>query len=543
MLEQQQLGRQADDSNENEREDELPQRERAHVTLLHLWLTAPPAGQLESPSRFRFISKNRTGSFPAIIWSPTSGPGLRRSGHGPSGHRRHNQQQLEPQSDHGCFLIKKVGVQPILARAQARCDSCPPREVSRGFYGGLTLPILLCAAVVLGGLARVSSLRDAVTGAPAAGVGLELPVLYVVLSPVSRILDAIGLLSTGQHIAFATAVVGASVLVGAARDRRAGPRGVRRILTPAAIALVALLVVYACVAALPRPMARLVAGGKDLVRVDFHSHTNASPDTRRGFSPERNRAWHRAGGFDAAYISDHRSFIGAEAGQARNPARAGDGTVLLSAYEGRYRGTFEIFLSLTRADSVSLMDRRRHLREGTLRSGRVPSSVVVLPSPLVDVQAEARDGPPHIVAIEVSDGSPRGLAQSDRDRETIIRRADSLGIALVSGSNNHGWGRVVPAWTLVAVRDWRKLPPDSLGAAIEDAVRTSPGTAVRVVERRRPTFASPAALALTAPVAAGQMFRTLTIPERLVWLVWIWGAWIVLPRLWSRSGPRDRPDQ
>ena len=376
---------------------------------------------------------------------------------------------------------------------------------------------MLSAGIVLGAVVTRPSLRDAVTGVTPSGVKLVLSPMYILLSPLSRVLDTIGLLSIGQHIALVVTVILVGALVG--RDRAA--------LAGGGIAVAVLLLVYACAAVLPRPMTAIVVSDPSAVIVDFHSHTNASDDARDGFSPEDNRAWHRRGGFNVAYISDHRSFSGTEAGLNRNPQRAGDGTVLLSAYEGRYLGTFEIFLSLTRADSASLMNSRRWLREGKLQSGRTPRSVVALPVPLMDIQAEGRDHPPHIAAIEISDGSPRGLLQTDRDRAAIIRRADSLGIAFVSGTNNHGWGRVIPAWTLVSVPGWRALAPDSIGAAIEAALSEAPRSAVTVVERRRPTLASPVAMIFTAPVAIAQLFTTLTMPERLVWLIWIWGAWLM----------------
>jgi hypothetical protein len=398
--------------------------------------------------------------------------------------------------------------------------------VSRGSRGALILPVLLSSAVILGGVFSGSSLRDAVTGATPAGAELAVSPSYVFLSPFSRVVDTIGLLSTGQHVALGLTVIALTALWASTRRRP--------VLVAGAISLGVLLVLYACAAALPRPMAALVVRDSDVVLVDFHSHTNASGDARSGFSPEDNRAWHERGGFDVAYISDHRSFDGAEAARSRNHQRAGDRVVLLSAFEGRYLGTFEIFLSFTRPDSTTLMDGHRRLLEGRLLSGRLPASVVALPSPLIDVQAVARDGPPHIAAIEISDGSPRGFAQSDRDRSEIVRRADSLGIALVSGSNNHGWGRVVAAWTLVRIPGWRRLGADSLGAAIEGALRAAP-RGVRVVERTRPVLASPAALALTVPVLGAQLFSSLTIPERVVWLGWIWGiAGVALLRVRSR---------
>jgi hypothetical protein len=350
--------------------------------------------------------------------------------------------------------------------------------------------------------------RQALTGESPLHVQLVLPTLYVVLSPLSRTLDAIGLLSTGEHIALGLTAIVLGLIVYGFRLR-------------AAIPLVALAILYVCAAALPRPMAKLVVNDPNIVIADFHSHTNFSGDARGGFSPEDNRAWHKNAGFNVAYISDHRSFGGAEEAMKKNPARAGDNTVLLSAYEGRFLGTFQIFLDLTRSDSANLLTRQRWLREGNLKSGRTPVSVVVMPSPLGDVQTPGRDNPPHFVAIEFSDGSPKGFSQIDRDWMRIIRRADTLGLALVSASNNHGWGRVCPAWTLLSIPNWRTLTPDSLGAAIETTLRAP--RAVEVTERRRPALASPLAMSMTAPVVIGQMLATLTLPERVAWLLWIWG--------------------
>lgn len=414
-------------------------------------------------------------------------------------------------------------------------------DLKLGLRGGLRLPVLTSSVIVLGALFPHSALRDAVTGVTPPEAELVLPLSYVLLSPLSRLLDASGLLSAGQHAATVLTVIGLAVLLAAIRTPRVGRRRRTSVVRSAAIAVGVLVLLYASVAALPRPMAGISVSDRNLVVVDFHSHTSASHDTRKSFSPEANRTWHKRGGFDAAYISDHRSFEGAERARSRNPARSGDGVVLLSAYEGRYRGTFQIFLGLTRADSAALMDRRRWLLNGRLLSGRLPSSVAALPGPLVDVQSAARDSAPYIVAIEITDGSPRGLAQADRDRNVIIRRADSLGLALVSGTNNHGWGRVIPAWTLVTVPNWRQLAPDSLSAAIDAALRTAPRTAVKVIERRRPTFAAALSLPLTLPVALAETVASLTIAERIVWLVWIWVVWLLVEELKRRRRRRAQP--
>lgn len=57
-------------------------------------------------------------------------------------------------------------------------------------------------------------------------------------------------------------------------------------------------------------MARLVlVDPATFVVTDFHSHTNASWDARAGCSPAANRAWHRAAGFDAAYVGEWREDV------------------------------------------------------------------------------------------------------------------------------------------------------------------------------------------------------------------------------------------
>ena len=383
------------------------------------------------------------------------------------------------------------------------------------------LPMLLSAVIMLASFFSTSSLRDAVTGGVPADVSFMTPALYIALSPLSRLFDIIGLLSIGQHVAFVTTIVGAAALFSAARPRGARRRSMRGLMS-AGIFFALIAVAYALAIALPRPLTALAVAHRDWVRVDFHSHTNASRDARKSFDPEDNRAWHRAGGFDVAYVSDHSSFSGAEAALTGNPQRAGDGTVLLSAYEGRYRGLFMIFLGLSRADSAALLDSHRWLRAANLRSGRLPASVVAIPGPLIDVQREARDGPPRIVAMELVDGSPKGFTQHDHDRAEIISRADSLDIALVAGSNNHGWGRVVPAWTMVRIPGWQGLSADSLGAEIVRVLRADPRGAVRLVERHRPSPTSLAGFAITVPAFAVQTLAQLTFLERVAWVVWLW---------------------
>ena len=387
--------------------------------------------------------------------------------------------------------------------------------------------------MILGAFGRVAPVRDAVTHKVPVGMELAVPPLYMLLSPLSRLLDSLGLLSTGQHIAVVLTMLGIAGALGAMRaDRDRRVKGAS-IWTGATLGTLAIL--YAMTAALPRPMAKLVAANSNLVRVDLHSHTNASHDARSSFDAGDNREWHRAGGVDVAYVTDHSTFKGAEAGERSNAARAGDGTVLLTGFEGRYRGTFMLFLSMTQGDSASLIDSRRHLRSGTLLAGRTPTAIMAIPGPLIDLPLAATEIPPGIAAVEVVDGSPRGLAQHDRDRREIARLADSLRISAVAGSNNHGWGRAIPAWTVIWIPGWRTFSSDSLAASIERGLYRSSGVPLQVVERTRPHFTG-VALALTAPAMAGQIVGTLRVWERFVWLAWIWG----IAYAWHRVRPHSR---
>ncbi len=123
------------------------------------------------------------------------------------------------------------------------------------------------------------------------------------------------------------------------------------------------------------------------------------------------------------------------------------------------------------------------------------------------------------------DAAPRGLAQADRDRTTILEIADSLDLALVASSNNHGWGRTAAAWSLMRLPGWRRSPSDALASTISEAIRSQRKAAVRAVARRRvPEPATTAGFVLTGPRFIVHMLTILTWPERMAWGAWILGG-------------------
>jgi hypothetical protein len=272
-------------------------------------------------------------------------------------------------------------------------------------------------------------------------------------------------------------------------------------------------------------MAALTVRDPEVVRVDFHSHTGTSHDVRKSFTAEKNREWHRAGGFDIAYVTDHVKFDGAEAGFAQNPARAGDGVSLAIGMEGRYHKIMStIVLGMTSIDAPFL-DKRGNILSAALKSPRPLTTIIAIPNRNLDSLTmnilDSTVALPNLSAIELVDAAPRGLAQLDRDEAKIRKLAGDLRLALVAASNNHGYGRTVAGWNLMRISGWRSMSPDAVASAIETQLRTSRGP-VRIVHRSRPSLTGYEAAA-TLPVVAYQVIGGLGLAERISWIAWILG--------------------
>lgn len=402
--------------------------------------------------------------------------------------------------------------------------------------GGVVLPhtrtVLAMAGITAMLVMSRAPLVDAETGTPATDVALHLPGAYLALAPLASLLDTLSLLTVRQHVAFGLSlIVGALLLARPWRGwfgvagRRSPPhrrlRAVGRLLAVAAGTLGALVIVYAAGALLPRPMARLRvahAGSARTVVVDFHSHTVDSHDGRPGFTVEANRAWHRAAGFDVAYITDHNRLATARfATRLDGPADAD--VVVLPGVEYTRDGEHVVSLGV----------------DGRTSPGHAEAPVVIhtIPEPLARVHP--RGGPSvhgaGVAGIELADACPRGLEQAAVDRGRILRLADSLDLAVVSASNNHGWGRTAAAWSLVDIPDWGTLRPVALDSAIQAAILRRRRHAVRVVLRAPvPGSQSAIGLGLTLPAVAWTTNATLPLRGRLVTVLWL-AVVLLLPAL------------
>jgi len=387
---------------------------------------------------------------------------------------------------------------------------------------GLTVPIILTVLLVAGAVAPYRALRDATTLAPADHVHLELPWLYLALAPVCDVMDVVACLALTQQLALVVTLG----IVACAR-RRPGS-----LLWPAtrigAVAFFAVGVLAYCEATLlwDRPMARLRADDPDEVVVDFHAHTRDSHDGRIGFDGERNRSWHASAGFDVAYVTDHHAWR-----PHPNPTTAGEGTVLLTGAELRMSNSYvvalddpERYVAALDKDHRALLPERFDALPPALR----PHFVLPLPLRLERVQRVVRGARGTVVALELHDGDPRGIEQSRRDHDDILRLAHRLDLALVSGTNLHGWGRTASAWTLIRIPGWRAMPPDQLAAAIEDVLRTRRAGAARVIERAVVDPGGSFARVFSLPLVGLHLVRALQPAERLSWLAWAWAIWAAL---------------
>lgn len=384
----------------------------------------------------------------------------------------------------------------------------------------------MSALILATSLFAFPALTDAATGARVGDARLVMSGWYVALAPLCNTLDALSMFSGRQHFAFfATSAISYALW---RRLRLTAPVSARvrcgKETLIASLTLLSLVLLYAGGTMLRRPLARLVMGSPDDVIVDFHSHTSYSWDGRRDFTPMTNRRWHRDSGFDVSYVTDHGTFDGAREGAARNPARAGNGVVLLSGIEVRSDGRHLDILGTDASDSAAYQ--RDDLDEGmfvrTVRPKQSVAPLVLLTLP-GHLNTEALDVP--IDAVEISDGAPRALSQIDDQRQRILDLARERDVALIAGSNNHGWASASPAWSVMEIAGWRAMTPTQLDAAIRSTILRRGFKAVRVIERRSAGPVSYSALAATVPVAAWRMLATLSWTERSAWLCWIWIGW------------------
>ena len=160
-------------------------------------------------------------------------------------------------------------------------------------------------------------------------------------------------------------------------------------------------------------------------------------------------------------------------------------------------------------------------------SGAEPVLIETVPGDLTKMVAAAGHGTAGVRAMEIVDGAPRGLGQTRSERARIVQLADSFNLALVAGSDHHGWGRTAAGWTLMFLPQWRAVAPEQLSNAISNVIRNGGRRSTRVVERYLVDTERGVALPFTVPLVAWGMFRALSSDERIVWLAWALAMYLI----------------
>ena len=391
------------------------------------------------------------------------------------------------------------------------------------------LPVGLSLLVILSAAGAMRPVRDAATLTDVSEAYLVKPIGYVALGPISAAFDTVLLMSVRQHIAL---LVGLLVVFAGYRIARHLRREstVRGHVLALGMSAAVFALTYVGAVVLPRPMAYLATHDPTVMVVDFHSHTSASHDARRGFSVEDNRDWHRRAGYDVAVITDHATVAGAERGLANNRTAGLDDPMIVQAIEASWTGEHISVLGAQRTYTGMLTPNLRDIEPDALRlvslvATREPIVIWHHPRQLDRLPPATGPSTAGIRAIEIANGAPNNMDDVKPKRAQIVAFAQQHDLMLTTGSDNHGWGYTAPAWTLMRPPTWRGLRSDDLTLSIERVIREAGFRGSRAVERTIPYPSSSMGLALTVVSVPLTVLRTLSADERLMWLVWIWAIW------------------
>ncbi|HJQ53020.1 MAG TPA: hypothetical protein VJ825_04160 [Gemmatimonadaceae bacterium] len=352
---------------------------------------------------------------------------------------------------------------------------------------------------------------------------LHFPIAYHLLAPASVTLDTLTLLAPSQYLGTLGLGAIACIVCVALRSSSRGGRVSRRLLTLVFRLVFGALGLAELALVARRPMASLTLPDPELLAVDFHSHTSASHDGRPSFGAEENREWHSSAGFAAAYVTDHRTLEGAASGANGNPGLAGRGTTLLPGVELRDGDEHPILIGIDPMRTRITSDDWQPALIGRDNDPTPAVLLLSLPGDLLRVPPEMIGGRVRVAGIELSDGSPRGIAQAGRDREMIRTFATRSRVATVSGSDNHGWGRTAPAWSVMRIPGWKTMTPTELDVAIRRTLIAEGSRAVQVVARRSAPIPETTAGVVISGFAVGVvLLRTMSVADRISCCLWCW---------------------
>ncbi len=364
-----------------------------------------------------------------------------------------------------------------------------------------------------------AKLQDATTLTPITDFQLNFPLVHLIFEPFFGLADALTLAVKWPAVIFVLWVIALLPFIKGWRRRVA--------------IFVALLLFTAWALLVPRPMAWITANDPENLVIDFHSHTLASHDGRSSFTRDANARWHQDQGFDASFITDHKTF----AGKATGPFSLAGEEVSL------YKMSFVVLSPKTLVDSQpyssdpSLIEpfiKEMH-KHGLLVIGVLPYYWMSYWNGEPGVEDFIRWG---IDGFEISNGSPRGLDFPFQHRQKILALCRQHNLIFNGVTDNHGYGSATPNWSIVHLPGWQLLTPPELEARVVAHLAQYRFDAVRVLERPRFRPANSIELALSPIGIAFVYARTLSWPQTISWIFWIWGLTFLFEFLKSRRDLR-----
>lgn len=407
--------------------------------------------------------------------------------------------------------------------------------------GTCRLAVGLTVTLLLARLVAVPPLADPAGGIVPPGVGLAAPPLYLLLAPLFTMWDGVALLSRSRMEGFLLGLVLAfaawRVVRRCCRRRALLSATLREV--GAGVAMLVALVAFVLGGALwHRPMLSLSGLPASLMSVDFHTHTSASRDVRGTlvgwYDLEANRRWHDAGGYDAAFITDHnRRTLSA-------PSVGADGLPVLCP--GTEIGAWRAHVLVLGRNAPAKRPVHGRDLDGLfrlLRETRAAGAPAVLSIP--EYEHEHRDRIGELLAsgaaaLEISNGSPKASELTGARRDTVIGIARAHDAAVLGVSDHHGWGATAMTWSLVARPEG--TDGHELCATAVQAVASGGFGAVQIVERHRVTPDAWWPALLTPAAVVWETWRAMGWPLTLAWLFWIWGLALVSVRARARSSLR-----
>ncbi len=369
------------------------------------------------------------------------------------------------------------------------------------------IAVALIALVLVSALEPLPPLVDAASGTPAFDAELVRPATYTVLAPLSDALDALTFLSLERARWFLIVWVGVLVLWGLLSRGSVARRLGGAVVGPAGLALLGLAAV-----ALPRPVPQLVAADSSVTVIDYHAHTGASHDGRRGWTADDLAAWHAAQGFAASYVTDHNVIFN----------RRLDGTAisLLPGVEWSVYQQHVVALGATPPIDRGPYERDTPGMLGLFRALHRAGAIGIASLPEYwrrhwdDLDAFVTAG---VDGFEITNCGPQALGFPAPARRRVLALAVEHDLLVVGASDNHGWAKVTCVWNLTS--------PSAHGYR-----------ANRVIARSL-ALAQGDWQAWTAPYTQPWlMLQSLSWSERSSWITWI----VVI--LIYRSVPRRQGD-